>query len=149
MMAAHETFARHRPAMAEFAKDRHKRAAKALGYALTLDSESGWHALSMILTARLSREERAALAFAALCSLDDDAGRITADFAIAEDAGPPLGGLADVVQDAQLWASVSSPRELDAYAVACVRAMRPDRRRAFSRFVAQTYDRPAGEGGTT
>lgn len=55
--------------MARHAKDRHKRAAKALGYALTLDEPRGWSEAGLILAARLTRLELASLAFASLRAL--------------------------------------------------------------------------------
>jgi hypothetical protein len=58
--------------MTRFALDRHKRAARAVGYALTANLPVLWHDLSLIFIARLTGVERAALAFAALRSLDPE-----------------------------------------------------------------------------
>jgi len=58
--------------MSEFAKPAHKRIARAVGYALTLNDEAAWRALSFLLARYLSEEERAALAFCSLESLPDD-----------------------------------------------------------------------------
>jgi hypothetical protein len=58
-------------AMSLFAKPVHKAVARAIGYALTLGDEAAWHGLTIVLMARLSERERAALAYAALMSLSD------------------------------------------------------------------------------
>ncbi len=59
-------------AMSKYAKDEHKRAARSLGYALTLGTSDAWLDFKTIIAARLSKEERAGLAFAALRALDDE-----------------------------------------------------------------------------
>ncbi|NDV52941.1 hypothetical protein [Salipiger sp. PrR003] len=71
-----------RSAMSLFGKDSHKRVSKAIGYALTLATESAWESFSKVLAARLTYEERAALAFAALRSLDEDTAYLTASAAV-------------------------------------------------------------------
>ena len=60
----------------------HLGAVRAFGYALTLGTESGWHTFCSILQARLSIEDRAALAFTVLCSLDDDTALMTSQMAL-------------------------------------------------------------------
>jgi len=69
-------------AMSLYAKDRHKKAAKGLGFALTLGTESAWHSLTIILMARLTEAERAALAFATLNSLSENHAYMTASAAL-------------------------------------------------------------------
>ncbi|MBM1309077.1 hypothetical protein JQT66_04405 [Sulfitobacter mediterraneus] len=59
-----------------------KRVAKAIGYALTLGTSAAWDGLSLILMARLSKRERAALAYSALVSLDDETAYQTASAAV-------------------------------------------------------------------
>ncbi|WP_456386280.1 hypothetical protein [Profundibacter sp.] len=61
---------RGRSAMSKYGKIPHKRVAKTLGYALTLGGEASWHGFTIVLLARLTEPERAALALAALNSLD-------------------------------------------------------------------------------
>ena len=68
--------------MSLHAKDRHKKAAKGLGFALTLGNESAWHGLTVILMARLSEAERASLAFATLNSLSENHAYMTASAAL-------------------------------------------------------------------
>ena len=68
-------------AMSLFAKPSHKAVARAIGYALTLGDEAAWHGLTIVLMARLSDQERAALAFAALMSLSDEHASAVAEVA--------------------------------------------------------------------
>lgn len=53
-------------------------AAKSLGYALTLADGEAWEQFTTIIMARLTVEERAGLAWAALNSLDDDTAHLIA-----------------------------------------------------------------------
>ncbi|WP_319826074.1 hypothetical protein [Thalassovita sp.] len=60
----------------------HLRAVKALGYALTLGGADAWADLAFILANRLTPEERAGLAYAALRGLPEDVAYQTATLAI-------------------------------------------------------------------
>ena len=62
-----------RSAMSKYSKDSHKRAARMLGYALTLDDPKTWNDLGYVLYARLTPFELASIAFAVLNALDRDA----------------------------------------------------------------------------
>ncbi|MEY8842038.1 hypothetical protein AB9K41_23665, partial [Cribrihabitans sp. XS_ASV171] len=63
--------------MSLYAKKAHKRAAKALGYALTLGGFDAWRDASAIWSARLAPDERAAVAWAALTALSrEDAEKV-------------------------------------------------------------------------
>jgi hypothetical protein len=73
-----------RGAMSRFALDRHKAMARTIGYALTIGDESGWQAFAAVAEARLTPQERAALAYAALMSLSPDHAWMVADAAIVE-----------------------------------------------------------------
>ncbi len=73
---------RKRPIFAAFIKPVHKRASRMLGYALTLGSEAAWRQFCFVINVRLSPAERAALAFAALSSLDEDHAQQTAEAAL-------------------------------------------------------------------
>ncbi len=64
--------------MSKWAKPAHKKAAKVLGYALTLGTADAWLKLRFVLVAKLSTRERAALAYAALSSLSDEDGYMIA-----------------------------------------------------------------------
>ncbi|MEO9648509.1 MAG: hypothetical protein ABJG04_00595 [Roseobacter sp.] len=63
-------------------KSGHDRAVRSFGYALTLDTSHGWEGLSIILSARTTTRERAAIAYAALISLEEDVAYLTASAAI-------------------------------------------------------------------
>ncbi len=56
-----------------------KRVSRCLGYVLWLDDAESWFGLSVILRARLTDEQRAALAFQVLRSLDYDLACMTVD----------------------------------------------------------------------
>lgn len=72
--------------MSKYALDRHKRAARAFGYALTLGDESAWDGFAVILLARLTDRERGALAYTALRSLSTEQAMIIASLWTGEDA---------------------------------------------------------------
>jgi hypothetical protein len=61
-----------RNAMSMYAKDRHKRAARMLGYALTLGDAPTWVQAGAVWQLRLTEEELASVAFAALQALEPD-----------------------------------------------------------------------------
>lgn len=69
-------------AMSLFAKPSNKAVARAIGYALTLGDEAAWHGLTIVLMARLSDQERAALAFAVLISLSNEHASAVAEAAV-------------------------------------------------------------------
>ena len=56
--------------MSKHGNPAHKSVARSIGYALTLGAEADWWTFSVILAARLTRTERAALAYATLTALD-------------------------------------------------------------------------------
>ncbi len=64
--------------MSLFARPAHKAVAKAVGFALTLNDEAAWRGLTIVLLARLSEAERAALAFACLNSQSEEHAYMTA-----------------------------------------------------------------------
>lgn len=67
--------------MAQLAKKEHVRAARMLGYTLTLGDYAAWAGFITFLMIRLTRQERAALAFAALRSLPTDDRKAAAEAA--------------------------------------------------------------------
>jgi hypothetical protein len=79
---ANDTPKRGRSAMSLYAKDRHKRASKSLGYVLTMATPDAWEGFVLVLKARLTTGERQALAMAALVTLDDDTAYRTASAAV-------------------------------------------------------------------
>ncbi|MBW4972433.1 hypothetical protein KZZ08_02325 [Roseovarius mucosus] len=72
-------------AMAKIGKPSHKAISRALYYTLTLSEFWAWAGFRFILMARLSRVERAALAYAVLSSLDDDDSYMVASLVLYGD----------------------------------------------------------------
>ena len=70
-----------RNAMSLYAKDRHKRAAKMLAYALTLDDPVAWNQTAAILGHRLTTNELASVAYAALSALGPESREAVYDAA--------------------------------------------------------------------
>ena len=112
----------------------HLGATRVLGYALTDGTFETWEAASAIWQARLTPEENAALAWAALRALHEDHAREVANTVLGG-AGSPLPPYRSPLDEAEDWTRIASDRELDAYALACCRAMQPDRRAAFLEFM--------------
>lgn len=71
-----------RSLMSLYGKDDHKRLAKSLGYVLNQGNPSDWHGFTIILLARATEAEIAALAYAALQALDHDTAYMTASAAL-------------------------------------------------------------------
>lgn len=78
--------------MSKYGKVDHKRAAKMLGYTLALGDEAAWHGFTIVLLARLTERERAALAFAVLNSLDHNNAYKTASVALFGTLGGEVVG---------------------------------------------------------
>ena len=75
-------------AIRDFASDRHKRATRMIGFGLIADSPHVWADVADVLAIRLTDLERAALAFAALVSLDSPSRQLTfraAEWGVADD----------------------------------------------------------------
>jgi hypothetical protein len=70
-----------RNAMSMYAQDRHKRAARMVGFALTADDPAIWGQTAAILAHRLTIRETASLAFAALRALEPEARESVIDAA--------------------------------------------------------------------
>jgi hypothetical protein len=122
--------------LSKLMKRPHLGATRALGYALTLGDYETWEAASAVWQARLSTQERGALAWAALRSLDHDDALAVAE-AVLGGAGAPLPPLFSPVSEAAFWTGIASPAEIDAYALACTRAMAPGRRAAFLEYMRE------------
>lgn len=115
-------------------KQSHLRATRVCAYALTLGTHDAWEAASAVWQARLTESERATLSWAALRSLHHDEAVAVAELVLGG-AGAPSPPFLNPVDDAAWWASIASPSEIDAYALAVVRAMAPGRRIAFLEWV--------------
>ena len=117
-------------AMTLYAKPGHKSVSRGVGCALTRGTADAWLGLVTVLRGRLSDDERAALAFAALKPLGDDTALLTIE-AACKGLGLPLLPGADVEGDARWWAARAMPAERDAYCVAAFETMPSDRQAEF------------------
>ena len=120
-----------RTAMSKYAPDRHKRAARMLGYCLTLDTIDAWWCFAAVIDARLTVKERTALAFMALSSLDTDEATQVAQARLGDGAGQPIPPLFDHMDEAAFWADLVFPDELEAYCLAAFNRMAPKLQAAF------------------
>ncbi|WP_320176721.1 hypothetical protein [Roseovarius pacificus] len=123
-------------AMSKWAKSAHRKAAKVLGYALTLGTADAWAGFSTVAAARLPETERAALAFAALNSLDLEQAEITAAASIGS-RGAPLPTFLGGMDEARTWASFANRHELKAFALAAYEAMSAQDQAAFFRHISE------------
>jgi len=69
-------------AMLKFGNQAHNSVARSIGYALTGGAEADWWTFSANIFARLTRSERAALAYAALMAMDERDAHDTASAAL-------------------------------------------------------------------
>ncbi|GGF53508.1 hypothetical protein SAMN05216376_102165 [Mameliella alba] len=102
-----------------------------LRYTLTLGSQEAWLGVAPVLMARLTVEERAALAFMALKSQDRDDATMTAEAALCAGAGQPQAPFFGFMDQAAFWADMADPEELEAYCLASFNAMPRGRQAAF------------------
>ena len=101
----------------------HLGACRMVGYALHLgaDDFDGWMQAAFVWRARLSAQERAALAYAAMRALDPEDAAAVADAALGADGPatsvplPPINSA-----DVELWAETSGADALEAYAEAAM-----------------------------
>ena len=111
------------------ARSDHLAVAKMTAFALTLGDVDAWHAMSVVLTARLTAGERARLAWAALRSLTpEDAGDVI-DAVFPQDV--PLPSLLTPMSEATLWAEAATLDDRKAYAAACFIALPAAEQNAF------------------
>ena len=113
--------------------DRHQRVCHMLGHALVLGPHpSGWHALSVVLEARLTTSERVLLLVAAVGALPLETA-LDVVGAVQEIARPriPLPPLLDVVSEAAWWAGHASIDERKAVLAAAYSSLPPRDRREF------------------
>ena len=113
-----------------FLSKSHERAARVIGYALTLDTSSGWTAAGAILAARLTRQERGSLAYAALWSMDAADAELVARVAL-RNAGMPGAPFLGIMDEAESWADLATVQERKAYALACYTRLSERDRAAF------------------
>jgi hypothetical protein len=105
-----------------------------LSHALTLGDSDTWLGFADVIAARLTDGERAAMAFAALVTLDAD--QVDGVISAATGAtGGPSPAFLNAAEELSWWAGFASSHEIDAGAVACVNAMPLPRRQAFLRYL--------------
>ena len=111
----------------------HAAVARCLGYTLSLNEFSAWRDLSLMFEASLTAKERAAIAWAVLLSITrEQAGAVIESIhGRSADWTPMPHFMDDVPQEAQDWAALAPDDVVDAYALACFRAMTPDRQAGF------------------
>lgn len=109
----------------------HLKTVRAVGYVLTLGDQNAWLGVVPVLVARLTVEERAALAFVALKALDHDDAALVAETALWRGAGLPQAPFGSFLDQAAFWAGMAEPEELEAYCLASFKSMAPTRRAAF------------------
>lgn len=101
-------------AMAKFAKDTHKRAARVVGYALTLGDADAWADAALFFSLRLSEDERAGIAWAGLRSLSSDRAEEIAALTYRS-TGMPMPTFLDPMAEAEFWTQRASKRERKAF----------------------------------
>lgn len=118
---------------AKHQKQAHTAVSRMVGHALTLADYEAWSGAAFVFRARLSAAERAALAWAALRSLDREQAEAVAETfdCFPGGVGTPDDPFADIRDAAAMWASCASEDEIDTYALATFRAMSPERQREF------------------
>ena len=116
--------------LAKHGKPAHKRTARVLGYALTLNDATGWQALTQTFSKHLSERECAGVALMALIALPDATAALVVE-KCSNGAGPPLPPLLGHMDEAAHWADMATPNELDAYALASIKRMTPARKAEF------------------
>jgi hypothetical protein len=103
-------------------KPEHKRMSRIMGYTLTLGDADAWAVFSALAMARMTPEERAALAWAALRSLDTPEQAELVAESVLKFADYPLPTFLSPMDDARWWASFASLKERKAYALAAYEA---------------------------
>lgn len=87
----------------------YQRIGRMIGFALVAGSTEVWLRTKFVLRACLTDKERAALAFAALKSLDTEIASVVD--AVIDRAGQPLPALSCVREEAASWADFTDPSE--------------------------------------
>ncbi|WP_299648612.1 hypothetical protein [uncultured Jannaschia sp.] len=103
-------------------QDRHKGAARMLGYALASDCADTWQDFATVMTKRLTLRERGAVTLMMAETLPDDELR-TILYVGQRGAGLPPAPFDNALQDAALWAGAATDDELRAYALTAFRAL--------------------------
>ena len=121
--------------LSKYMPDAYKRVARTVGYSLHLADADAWHGLTVVLTARLTQKERAAMAWAVLRSLTPDQVVAVAETVLPEGSSTPIAPLFNHMDEAAFWADMAEPEALEAYCLASFNAMPASRKSAFLEFV--------------
>ncbi|WP_299837497.1 hypothetical protein [uncultured Jannaschia sp.] len=111
-------------------QDRHKSAARMLGFALAADCPDTWQDFATVMTKRLTLRERGTVTLMMAETLPDDELR-TVLHAGQRGAGFPPVPFGDVLEEAALWASSASDEERQAYLFAAFKGLGASGRRDF------------------
>jgi hypothetical protein len=122
-------------ALSKYMPDAYKRVARTVGYSLLLTDADAWHGLTVVLTARLTPQERTTMAWAVLRSLTPDQVVAVAETVLPEGTGAPIAPLFNHMDEAAFWADMAEPEALEAYCLASFNAMPRPRQAAFLEFV--------------
>lgn len=111
--------------------------ARVIGYALTLGDADTWAGFASVARARLTSEERAALAWAALRALDTPEQAELVAETVLHSADYPLPTFLSPMDDARWWASFASLKERKAYALAAYEALPMREQMAFRNHISE------------
>lgn len=125
-----------RSAMSLYVNPAHKRASRVLGFALTLDNPASWYAASSVWQARLTPQETAVMAVAALNATESELEQSIAEEALY-DFGVHRPSFGTTILDAGVWADLATSEERAAYAVACVNRFTAAELSEFRSFLAR------------
>ena len=121
--------------LSKYMPDAYKRVARTVGYSLLLTDADAWHGLTVVLTARLTPQERTAMAWAVLRSLTPEQVIAVAETILPEGSSAPIAPLFNHMDEAAFWADMAEPEALEAYCLASFNRMAPARQSAFLGFV--------------
>jgi len=94
----------------------------------------GWFAASALWQARLTPQETAAIALAALQATDAELAEMVGRV-VLDGAGTPLPTFSEVMAEAALWTELATSDERAAYAVACFNRFSRIEKEEFREFV--------------
>lgn len=123
--------------LGQIMKPEHKRMSRVIGYTLTLGDVDAWAGFTTVARARLTVEERAALAWAALRALDTPEQAELIAETVLTFADYPLPTFLNPMDDARWWASFASLKERKAYALAAYEALSMREQMAFRNHISE------------
>jgi hypothetical protein len=121
--------------ISKYMPDAYKRVARTVGYSLQLTDADAWHGLTVVLTARLTPQERGAMAWAVLRSLTPEQIVDVAKVVLPDGVGAPIAPLFNHIDEAASWGDMAEPEAHEAYCLVCFNAMPAPRKAAFLKFV--------------